>query len=275
MTVGHELARSLVAGFDEDGLAAVGFALAEAVGSRQGGEMDETCVPGVPRGHLARAAADFERRGWLRSRGVGWSVPMGAMPPAVPAFLQGVAATRASMARAETSHAVITMPRAPSALAEALPTTGMAHASLLTTAEGMARVAVAARERLTVMTPFLNLDGLQFAAELFAQTIAKERKLILRRGTKTLQALAEGQNFLAGLGVQLLDYNLPCHGGYETFHAKIVLADEHHAYVGSANMLSYARGSVELGIVVRGRPARMIGSVVRAIEAIALPMAVP
>lgn len=196
MTVGHELARSLVAGFDEDGLAVAGFALADAVGSRQGGEMDETCMPGVPRGNLARAAADFERRGWLRSRDVGWSVPMGAMPHDVPAFLQGVAPTRAAFARTETSHAVITMPRAPSALANALPATGMAYAFLLSTADGMARVAMAARKRFVVIMPFLNLDGLRFTANLFAMTSAQDRKLVLRRNSNTLRVLAEGGNWL-------------------------------------------------------------------------------
>ena len=272
MTVSRELARSLVVGFDEDGVAAAGSALAEAVGSRQGGEIDGTCLPGVPRAHLARAAADFENRGWLRPSGCGWSVPCGATPSSVPAFLQGIAATRAAIAQTETTHAVVTMPRAPSALAEALPGTGVAHAALLTTAEGMLRVAAAARERLTVMTPFVNAEGLRFAADLFARSGARYRKLVLRSGPGTLRRWRTGAQCLSGLGVQLMDYNLPCDGGYETFHAKIVLADEHVAYIGSANMLSYTRGSVELGVVLQGRPARLIATVVRAVEAIALPI---
>jgi phosphatidylserine/phosphatidylglycerophosphate/cardiolipin synthase-like enzyme len=61
-------------------------------------------------------------------------------------------------------------------------------------------------------------------------------------------------------------------GGYESFHAKVVLADEDLAYVGSANMTQYERHSMELGLVVEGRPARAIASVVRAVEEVSLPV---
>lgn len=273
MTVGSELARSLTASFDDDALAAAGFALAVAVGSRPGGELDETCVRGVPAGTLSRAALEFERRGWLIPSGYGWSVPLVGMPPTVPTFLQGVAATRTALAQTETSHAVITMPRPPSALGAALPATGVAYAALLTTADGMTKVAAAARERLTIMTPFLNLEGLRFVAGLFALSAARNRKLVLRRNAGTLQALADGSGCLAGLGVDLRNYCLPSQGGYETFHAKVVLADEHLVCIGSANMLGYSRSSVELGVVLEGRAARVIASVVRAVEEIAPAMA--
>lgn len=39
-------------------------------------------------------------------------------------------------------------------------------------------------------------------------------------------------------------------------------------------MLGYLRHSVELGVVVRGRPAQVVSTVVRAIEAIAVPMTI-
>jgi phosphatidylserine/phosphatidylglycerophosphate/cardiolipin synthase-like enzyme len=45
--------------------------------------------------------------------------------------------------------------------------------------------------------------------------------------------------------------------GYETFHAKVLLADDDEAYVGSANMTKWSfEQSLELGVLVRGRAAR-------------------
>ena len=235
--------------------------------------LDRSSVRGVPAGNFSGVAEDFRRRGWLIPIGDGWSVPPDGMPPSVPAFLHGVTAALVAIAATETSHAVVTMPQAPSALGAALPATGMAHTALLTTTDGMMRVAAEARERLTIMTPFLNLEGLRFVAELFALSTAKNRKLILRQNAGTLQALADGSEYLSGLGVDVRNYFLPCEGGYETFHAKVVLADEHLVCIGSANMLKYARSSVELGVVLEGRAARVIASVVRAVEGIAPAMA--
>ena len=268
MTIGGSLARSLVAGLQDDATATAAAALAEAVSGRTGCHIDAASLPGVHAGALVRAAADFERRGWLvRHRG-GWTVS-GTMPGFVPAFLQGVVATRADAADRETCHAAVTMPHAPSALAAELPATGTAYASLLSTAEGMTRVAAAARERLTIMTPFLNSDGLKFAASLFSCSAARNRTLVVRNGPSALRALLVHNDVLVGLGVRVKNYRLPSEGGYETFHAKVVLADEHVAYIGSANMLGYAHRSVELGVLVEGRAARVVASVVNAVEAVA------
>lgn len=195
------------------------------------------------------------------------------MPPKMPTLLQGVAATRTAIAQTETSHLVITMLWPPSALGAALPATGMAHAALLTTADGRVRVAAAARERLTIMTPFLNLEDLRFVAGLFTLSAARNRKPVLRRNAGALQALADGGGCLAGLGVDLTNYCLPSQGGYETFHAKVVLADKHLVCIGSANMLGYSHSSVKLGVVLEGRAARVFASIVRAVEEIAPAMA--
>jgi phosphatidylserine/phosphatidylglycerophosphate/cardiolipin synthase-like enzyme len=77
------------------------------------------------------------------------------------------------------------------------------------------------------------------------------------------------------MGVDVLDYTLPVQGGFETFHAKILLADDHLAYVGSANMTAFARHSMELGILTDGRAARVVASIVRAVETIARPIKAP
>jgi phosphatidylserine/phosphatidylglycerophosphate/cardiolipin synthase-like enzyme len=54
--------------------------------------------------------------------------------------------------------------------------------------------------------------------------------------------------------------------GYETFHAKVVLADRDAAYVGSSNMNKASKErSMELGLVVQGRAAQQIA---RALDSI-------
>jgi hypothetical protein len=81
---------------------------------------------------------------------------------------------------------------------------------------------------------------------------------------------------LIAAGIHVLAYNRPTDEGegYETFHAKVVLADSCLAYVGSANLLAYARSSLELGIVVDGKAAQVVATVVCAIERAAVPFSV-
>jgi phosphatidylserine/phosphatidylglycerophosphate/cardiolipin synthase-like enzyme len=73
---------------------------------------------------------------------------------------------------------------------------------------------------------------------------------------------------LAQLGVEVYDYAIPrpAGAGTETFHAKVVLADDNYAYVGSANMnKSSLEYSMELGILVRGEAATLVSKVIDAI----------
>jgi phosphatidylserine/phosphatidylglycerophosphate/cardiolipin synthase-like enzyme len=61
-------------------------------------------------------------------------------------------------------------------------------------------------------------------------------------------------------------------GGFETFHAKVALADSELAYVGSANMTVFARHSMELGVLIEGRAARVIANLIRAVTKVARPI---
>ena len=59
-------------------------------------------------------------------------------------------------------------------------------------------------------------------------------------------------------------------GGYETFHAKVILADDRMAYIGSANMTQASLSvSMELGALLKGNSVKTLGSVVDAILSIA------
>jgi phosphatidylserine/phosphatidylglycerophosphate/cardiolipin synthase-like enzyme len=169
---------------------------------------------------------------------------------------------------------VVTLPAAPSTIAGKLPTEGPIHASFGRTEEVLEEIARAAVTSFTVMSPFVNPDGAEFAMHLFRQTGASQRTLITRRAGPTRLAIDPRLPELDALGVKVLNYLLPAEDGYETFHAKIVIADADQAYVGSANMTRYARHSMEVGVVLKGRPARAVSALVRTIERISRPVGV-
>jgi hypothetical protein len=77
---------------------------------------------------------------------------------------------------------------------------------------------------------------------------------------------------LTGLGVEAFDYTVDASDGFETFHAKVALADNQLAYVGSANMTVFARQSMDLGFLVEGRSARVVANVLRAVVRISTPI---
>ncbi len=268
--IGDDLARSLITGLGADCAAAA--SLARVVILSQAGWIDLRRIDGYQPSSLARAAADFTSRGWLISSKSGLAVGANHIPAGVPAFLEGAAAMRGSMPDDARASAVVTMPVAPSAIARALPTTGISHASLMTTQQALEQIADAAVASLTVMTPFLNRDGLSLVLELFRRTPASLRRLIIRRVGSAHATVLAGRKDLIAADVIVLDYTLPAEVGFETFHAKVVLADQNIAYVGSANMTVYARYSMELGLMTENRAAKVIASVVRAVERIATPV---
>ena len=74
--------------------------------------------------------------------------------------------------------------------------------------------------------------------------------------------------WLAKRGVSVLNYSIPKDSGSkrETFHAKVVLSDRDVAYVGSSNLTAGSREfSMELGVVLRGKAARLVSEVVEAV----------
>jgi phosphatidylserine/phosphatidylglycerophosphate/cardiolipin synthase-like enzyme len=220
-------------------------------------------------GAIRRVANDFVARGWLSRSDVGWSIGPGHPPLELASFLEGAAAMRAARPDDGTATAVVTMPQSPSAIGLALAATGLAHAVIVPTKQAFERLADTAANSFTIMTPFLNDDGLVIALDLFRRTPASRRCLIARRSGAARASVDRAGNELSTLGVDVLDYTLHAEGGYETFHAKVLLADQDLVYVGSANMTAFARHSMELGILTDGRAARVVASIVRGVERIA------
>jgi hypothetical protein len=144
---------------------------------------------------------------------------------------------------------------------------------LLDTRELFPSIAELAHSSFTVMSPFMDEMGAKIVVNLFERTSAPLRYLVLRAGAdgKPPHRLANVRQMLDDLEVQVLNFKIDKtdSSGNETFHAKVVLADEVAAYVGSSNMHKWSfEYSLELGLYVRGKAASRIADVLAAVRAV-------
>lgn len=268
--IGESLARSLVERLGPE--CAAGALVARAIISTPDGVVDLRRLDGAPAGALERVLHDFVLRGWVAAEEHCWVMGPNAIPPGVPFFLDGAAVMRSSLRNDGRATAVVTMPSNENGLVRALPATGFNYAGLVTSDHAFERIADAAVGAFTILSPFLNPAGFNFALELFQRTSAPRKILVVRRYGGALAAVRERWTEIQAAGITVRNYTLPLPAGYETFHAKIVLADQDLAYVGSANMTRYERSSMELGVMMDGQAARVVASVVHAVEAVAYPV---
>jgi phosphatidylserine/phosphatidylglycerophosphate/cardiolipin synthase-like enzyme len=172
----------------------------------------------------------------------------------------------------------VTMPLSPSLLGAQLSTSPSRPGGYLPTAEAFLRVARAAQTRLVVMTPFLDRRGFKWLKEVVEAAPTEAQKIVVLRDAHryVVDLGVQHAAWLAASAVFVFDYclshdhdsgrGLPV----ETFHAKIVLADEKLAYVGSANMLGTGEGtSLEAGVLVDGRAAAQVARLVAGVRRIA------
>ena len=125
-----------------------------------------------------------------------------------------------------------------------------------------------AKERLAILTPYIDEAGAGWAADLFEATAARDRTLILRGARQLDTCGTHGQRVLGAL-THLFDYELKSDQGVETFHAKVVLADGVAAYVGSANFLYRSREkNLECGFLLEGDAVAPVAVLVDALVAI-------
>lgn len=174
---------------------------------------------------------------------------------------------------ADIVEVVLTPPGRPSQLGEALRLRGRVEADLEHTEATLHHIAREARVRLAVLSPFMDVVGASSVVALFKATDKCVTRVLVTRCQDGVvpQPMIAAMPELIALGVVVHNYWLPRPGGgYETFHAKAVLADSRMAYLGSANM-TYASlsMSMELGTLLRGESARTLTSVVDAILSIA------
>lgn len=168
----------------------------------------------------------------------------------------------------DKARVVITVPRRPSqferALAE-IPDSGV----LIETHEAFLHLSRLARARLVLVSPFLDEAGARWAISMFEATNAPERILLCRDFSAFNDLPIDCKHTLETLGAQFCTYALVHEEGgrylgRESFHAKIVLADQVAAYVGSVNLLKSSKEiMLECGVLLEGRPVRDVYDVVQ------------
>ncbi len=166
---------------------------------------------------------------------------------------------------------VVTLPPEPSRIGEQLrAAAGASFTTLTATNEAFAHLATRARQQLVVLTPYMDAAGAAWAAELFEQTPAT-RKVLVMRGLDQLGVCGHAGARVRAEATHLHDYALRSHNDegrrvLETFHAKIVLADASAAYVGSANFLYHSRErNLECGVLLEGDAVAPVAVVVNAL----------
>jgi hypothetical protein len=169
---------------------------------------------------------------------------------------------------------VVTLPPEPSHIGRQLQRMAATSFTTLTdTKDAFLHLARRAKERLVIMTPFIDPPGASWAADIFEATTATKKILILREADQ-LTACGTAADRLKKLISHVFDYSLGAiHDGQvtsiETFHAKIVLADGVAAYVGSANFLYRSREkNLECGFLMEGDAVTPVATLVEALLAI-------
>jgi phospholipase D-like protein len=172
----------------------------------------------------------------------------------------------------------VTMPLVPSHLEKELAATLGRPGGFLTTSAAFSRLAQAATRRLVVMTPFIDAGGFRWLRRVFEATRPDCEKIVVLRKTEqySVELGVQHADWLRGLQISVRDYHLshsPTTGRtlpIETFHAKLIVADDTLAYVGSANLLNSSEGlSLETGLLVEGGAALEVARLVDAVLRVA------
>jgi hypothetical protein len=172
----------------------------------------------------------------------------------------------------------VTMPLVPSHLEKELAATLGRPGGFLTTSAASARLAQMASRRLVVMTPFIDAGGFRWLRRMFEAASSDCQKIVILRNTDqyTVELGVQHADWLKAMQISVRDYHLS-HAAIvgralpiETFHAKLVLADDTLAYVGSANLLNSSEGlSLETGLLVEGGAATQVARLVDAVLRVA------
>lgn len=165
----------------------------------------------------------------------------------------------------------VTMPLSPCYLERELAALGGRRGGFLDTPSAFTRIAQSANQRLVVMVPFIDPTGFNWVRRVFGMARSEIEKVLILRdlGKYAADISVHHQEWLNALGIRIEDYSLAHDPQYgrrletETFHAKLVLADDKLAYVGSANLLwSSESASLEAGVVIDGDAAGQVGRLV-------------
>jgi phosphatidylserine/phosphatidylglycerophosphate/cardiolipin synthase-like enzyme len=179
------------------------------------------------------------------------------------------------------AEVVLTSPSCSSSLEQHLEDRGWKASAIEPTHQAFLDIVQGARDRVVIMTPFLDAYGASWLQDLIGQIRSGVTATVVLRSledptrTDYPSAYASIGGWLAERSVSVVNYSIPRDRGLkrETFHAKVISADRSAAYVGSANLTLASRDySMELGVVLRGRAAKVIAEVVDAVLLCAEPV---
>lgn len=216
--------------------------------------------------------------GWVRSNPGGTSERRLVVEPSLlnglGQRLRGILDAQQAPERSPSTTPIITLPETSRALRRALGP----EAEFYETRDGFAHVAARARRRLVFLMPFIDSAGAEALCQLLRATGVSERIVIVRPDSRLNRHYARFLPQLKAVGADVLEYWVPrdTRGdgpAAETFHAKLVLADQELVYVGSSNLLgSSLDGSLECGVLLDGEAARPFRLIVEAVVSVSNPI---
>lgn len=192
-------------------------------------------------------------------------------------FLRGAANAAFEFRDSNSVEIVLSPPLHPSRLMEVLPKQKFGWARLHNTRDALIALASTARQRLVILSPFLDEVGLNWVEELFAAPSCEVERLLVVRGTdfslRTLLESRYGEHTRQRIKVYryAIEHDPNARDAkVETFHAKIVLCDNDAAYIGSSNMNRASRElSLECGVHIGGPCVRPVATLVDSILSVA------
>lgn len=170
---------------------------------------------------------------------------------------------------------VLTLPEKPSQLESALLERGHVGSVVEFTDAIFAHIASMATEKFVVMMPFIDETGMANLMDAWERAREGVECILITRhnAENSVKTITENQAKLNGMGVKIFSYWLQKGAKYETFHAKVLLADRNLAYVGSANATKASLElSMELGVMLKGKSAKTVSEIADAILQIARPV---
>lgn len=232
-------------------------------------------LPHARAGDIERALLVGRQLGLFGQIGpLSWRLCDSILASQLAPLLEGARLYRTRVHRdADLVDVVLTKPPAPSQVSRKLESMLSGGWGFRDTKQLLPAIAGGAHRSLIVMTPFFDDVGAEVVLNLFENTPAADKCLILRatKEGRSPEGLEKVNAQLITLGVDIVNFRLdrPDLPGNETFHAKTVLGDDDAAYVGSSNMNRWSfEHSLELGLYVRGRAAFRIAELLRAIRAV-------
>lgn len=192
--------------------------------------------------------------------------------------LRGIAAYLRVHKDRDAVRLVLTEPGLKSALRRAIDDAQALPPVVFQTSDAFFNLARGAKQELVILSPFMDPQGAELMVELFSLCRPEVRRVLISRPLAEPQC---GNAFnpraadFRRLNVSVIEYALPSSlpSGRETFHAKVVLADDSEYYVGSSNFMGSAlERSFECGVFVRGVTAKQMRSVLLAVQSVGKPI---